>query len=44
QMGVSRSTFQRILAHARRQIALSLVSGYALRIEQAERNPDASSG
>jgi uncharacterized protein len=39
RMGVSRSTFQRILAHARRQVALALVEGYALRIEQAETNP-----
>jgi uncharacterized protein len=33
QMSVSRSTFQRILAHARRQVALALVEGWALRIE-----------
>ncbi|RPI82330.1 MAG: DUF134 domain-containing protein [Chloroflexi bacterium] len=34
RMQVSRSTFQRILAHARRQVALALVEGQALRIEQ----------
>jgi uncharacterized protein len=34
QMQVSRSTFQRILARARRQVALALVEGHALRIEQ----------
>jgi predicted DNA-binding protein (UPF0251 family) len=36
RMQVSRSTFQRILAHARRQVSLALVEGYALRIEQDE--------
>jgi predicted DNA-binding protein (UPF0251 family) len=35
RMQVSRSTFQRILAHARRQVSLALVEGYALVIEQA---------
>jgi predicted DNA-binding protein (UPF0251 family) len=35
QMQVSRSTFQRILAHARRQVALALVEGLALRLEPA---------
>lgn len=35
QMRVSRSTFQRILTHARRQVALALAEGHALRIEQA---------
>ena len=35
RMQVSRSTFQRILAQARRQVALALVEGHALRIEQA---------
>jgi predicted DNA-binding protein (UPF0251 family) len=41
QMQVSRSTFQRILTHARRQVALALVEGHALRIEQIspENNP-----
>jgi uncharacterized protein len=34
-MQVSRSTFQRILSHARRQVALALVGGHALLIEQA---------
>jgi len=33
QMGVSRSTFQRIVSHARRQVALALVEGHALQIE-----------
>ena len=33
QMGVSRSTFQRIVAHARRQVALALSEGDALEIE-----------
>jgi len=32
QMGVSRSTFQRILQRARRQVALALVEGQALRL------------
>lgn len=32
-MGVSRSTFQRIVSHARRQVALALAEGYALQIE-----------
>ena len=30
QMGISRSTFQRILEHARRQVTLALVEGQAL--------------
>ena len=33
RMGVSRSTFQRILAHAHRQVALALVEGGALLLE-----------
>jgi predicted DNA-binding protein (UPF0251 family) len=33
QMGVSRSTFQRMLARARGQVALTLTGGHALRIE-----------
>lgn len=33
RMGVSRSTFQRILSQARRQVALALVEGQALQIE-----------
>lgn len=33
QMGVSRSTFQRIVSHARRQVALALTEGHALHIE-----------
>jgi predicted DNA-binding protein (UPF0251 family) len=32
-MGVSRSTFQRIIAQARRQVALALAEGQALQIE-----------
>lgn len=36
QMAVSRSTFQRILEHARRQVALALVEGHALCLEPAE--------
>jgi uncharacterized protein len=41
RMGVSRSTFQRVLARARRQVALALVDGAALVIEGAtvERSP-----
>lgn len=34
QMGISRSTFQRILEHARRQVALALVERRALRINE----------
>lgn len=30
QMGISRSTFQRIISHARRQVTLALVNGSAL--------------
>lgn len=33
QMGVSRSTFQRIVSQARRQVALALTEGHALQIE-----------
>jgi predicted DNA-binding protein (UPF0251 family) len=33
EMGVSRSTFQRIVARARRQVALALVEGHALQIQ-----------
>lgn len=33
RMGVSRSTFQRIVAQARRQVALALAEGQALQIE-----------
>lgn len=33
RMGVSRSTFQRILSQARRQVALALVEGHALQVE-----------
>jgi predicted DNA-binding protein (UPF0251 family) len=32
-MGVSRSTFQRVLDQARRQVALALIEGHALQIE-----------
>jgi predicted DNA-binding protein (UPF0251 family) len=44
QMQVSRSTFQRILARARRQVALALVEGHALRIEQAGPAAEPGSG
>jgi len=33
EMGVSRSTFQRMLAEARRKVAQALVNGAALRVE-----------
>jgi predicted DNA-binding protein (UPF0251 family) len=33
RMGISRSTFQRIVSHARRQVALALAEGQALQIE-----------
>ncbi|HSJ55571.1 MAG TPA: DUF134 domain-containing protein [Anaerolineae bacterium] len=33
RMGVSRSTFQRILSRARRQVALALTEGQALQVE-----------
>ena len=33
RMGISRSTFQRIVSHARRQVALALTEGHALQIE-----------
>lgn len=33
RLGVSRSTFQRIVAQARRQVALALTGGHALQIE-----------
>jgi predicted DNA-binding protein (UPF0251 family) len=33
QMGISRSTFQRLVVAARRKIALALVNGLALQIE-----------
>jgi len=33
RMGISRSTFQRILDRAHRQVALTLVHGHALYIE-----------
>jgi predicted DNA-binding protein (UPF0251 family) len=33
RMGVSRSTFQRVVTRARRQVALALVKGNALQIE-----------
>jgi predicted DNA-binding protein (UPF0251 family) len=36
QMGVSRSTFQRILSRARRQVALALCEGNALKIAGVE--------
>ena len=37
QMQISRSTFKRILEHAHRQVALALVEGLALHIEQANQ-------
>lgn len=33
RMGVSRSTFQRVVSHARHQVALALTEGHALQIE-----------
>jgi predicted DNA-binding protein (UPF0251 family) len=33
RMGVSRSTFQRIVTRARHQVALALIEGHALQIE-----------
>ena len=33
RMGISRSTFQRIVTQARRRVALALVEGHALQIE-----------
>ena len=41
RMGISRSTFQRIVAQARRQVALALTEGAALIIEgaAADRSP-----
>jgi uncharacterized protein len=36
QMGVSRSTFQRILERAHRQVSLALVEGQALHLEEGE--------
>jgi len=41
RMGISRSTFQRIVTQARRQVALALIDGAALIIEGAtvERAP-----
>jgi predicted DNA-binding protein (UPF0251 family) len=41
RMGISRSTFQRIVTQARRQVALALIDGAALVIEGAtvERAP-----
>jgi predicted DNA-binding protein (UPF0251 family) len=36
RMGISRSTFQRILSRAHRQVALALSEGYALKIVGVE--------
>jgi predicted DNA-binding protein (UPF0251 family) len=36
QMGISRSTFQRILEHAHRQVALALVEGQALQLQGSQ--------
>ncbi len=49
RMGISRSTFQRIVAQARRQVALALTDGAALIIEGSEvdgspRHPRRSPG
>ena len=41
RMGVSRSTFQRILQRARRQVALALVDGQALRIVESNSETSA---
>ena len=43
RMGVSRSTFQRILERAHRQVSLALVEGQALRLEDSliEAHPQA---
>lgn len=38
-MGISRSTFQRILARARRQVALALVEGAALELVDSTMEP-----
>lgn len=38
EMGISRSTFQRILARARRQVALALVEGNALEVKVENGN------
>jgi uncharacterized protein len=43
RMGVSRSTFQRILSRARRQVTLALAEGHALRIVE-DRNENESNG
>jgi predicted DNA-binding protein (UPF0251 family) len=39
RMGISRSTFQRILDRAHRQVALTLVQGHALYIEGTPVDP-----
>ncbi|HEX9029516.1 MAG TPA: DUF134 domain-containing protein [Anaerolineales bacterium] len=46
QMGVSRSTFQRILTKAHQQVALALVEGQALQVEGSlvEAGPTRSFG
>jgi predicted DNA-binding protein (UPF0251 family) len=36
QMGISRSTFQRVVSRARRQVALALVEGQALALEGSQ--------
>ena len=40
EMGISRSTFQRILARARQQVSLALVEGRALVVEPGPIDPD----
>jgi len=42
QMGVSRSTVQRILEHARRQVARALVEGQALQVETSVSDASAN--
>jgi predicted DNA-binding protein (UPF0251 family) len=42
QMGVSRSTFQRTLERAHRQVALALVEGQALFLEGSSGEPNPS--
>jgi predicted DNA-binding protein (UPF0251 family) len=41
EMGISRSTFQRTLASARRQVALALVEGAALQLVGSTINQEA---
>lgn len=43
-MGVSRSTFQRILEHARLQVARALVEGHALQVDYSPAEPESNPG